>query len=118
MRYKLHSSHMAKQIAANVRRLITARGWNQQQLAEKVGVSRSAISQIVTGKVDPAFSTVQAIADELGVSVGELAGERHAGAGLSRGAIEIGAWYDSLDFRERAFAAEMFRRIFGFQVGS
>jgi transcriptional regulator with XRE-family HTH domain len=109
---------MAKQIAANARRLLRERGWNQQQLAEKVGISRSAINQIMTGKVDPAFSTVQAMADELGVSVGELAGERATGGGLSNDGRKIAEWYDSLGFHERAFANEMFRRIFGFRVGS
>lgn len=73
---RILSAEVSKQqLAANVRRIREARGLTQDELAEKVGLSRSAMGAIERAEVDTAFSTAVAIADVLGVSVSVLAGE-------------------------------------------
>ena len=46
--------------------------WNQQQLADAVGMSKQSISRIETGRHRPYLSTVKRIADALGVDPGEF----------------------------------------------
>ncbi len=45
------------------------RGYNMAELAEKVGCSRSFISQVEKGQANPSVATLKKIADALGVSV-------------------------------------------------
>lgn len=49
-----------------------AHGLNLRELASRLGVSPSLISQVETGKAKPSVSTLYAIASELGVSLDEL----------------------------------------------
>ncbi|HLY13521.1 MAG TPA: XRE family transcriptional regulator [Candidatus Limnocylindrales bacterium] len=49
-----------------------AHGLNLRELAARLGVSPSLISQVETGKAKPSVSTLYAIASELGVSLDEL----------------------------------------------
>ena len=49
-----------------------ARGLSLRDLAERLGVSSSLISQIETGRARPSVSTLYAIAAELGVSLDDL----------------------------------------------
>ena len=49
-----------------------ANGLNLRELAARLGVSPSLISQVETGKAKPSVSTLYAIASELGVSLDEL----------------------------------------------
>lgn len=49
-----------------------ARGLTLRQLAERLGVSPSMVSQIETGRASPSVSTLYAIASELDVSLDEL----------------------------------------------
>lgn len=56
-----------------VKKLREAKGWSQEQLAEKAGISRVAISLIETGKTREVLTgTVKALARALEVSVDEL----------------------------------------------
>jgi transcriptional regulator with XRE-family HTH domain len=50
----------------------TNRGMSQEELAKKVGLSISYISLIEQGKRDPPMSTVEEMADALGVPVSLL----------------------------------------------
>lgn len=53
-----------------------AAGLSQQAVAQRAGVSLSVVFQIEQGKKkDPKLSTVAALADALGMTVGELADE-------------------------------------------
>jgi transcriptional regulator with XRE-family HTH domain len=52
------------------------RGLSLRELARRLGVSPSAISQIETGKSRPSVSTLYAIVSELGMSLDELFGGR------------------------------------------
>jgi transcriptional regulator with XRE-family HTH domain len=62
-------------------------GLSLRELADRVSVSASLISQIETGRAQPSVKTLYALADELGVSVDELlfpGAERNGGAEPSR----------------------------------
>ena len=48
------------------------RGWSQEALAKKVGVSREYIARLETGKHDPPLSTLSQLARALKVRVAEL----------------------------------------------
>jgi transcriptional regulator with XRE-family HTH domain len=51
------------------------RRWQQQELAQKAGISRKYLSQIENEQVDPRFSIVQRIARVLGISLDTLGRE-------------------------------------------
>ncbi|NJS14883.1 MAG: helix-turn-helix transcriptional regulator [Sphingopyxis sp.] len=48
------------------------RNWNQQQLAEALGVSRQSVNAIETGKYDPSLPLAFRIADVFGMTIEEI----------------------------------------------
>src|SRR5581483_10456782 len=63
-------------------------GLSLRELARRLGISPSAISQIETGKSRPSVSTLYAIVSELGMSLDELfAGTNHERS-PARGKVE------------------------------
>ena len=66
----------------NLFRLRRERGLNQEQLAEKIGVSRQAVSKWETGEASPDLPNLLALADALDVSLDMLCGlaERESSA--------------------------------------
>lgn len=59
-------------ILSRIRELREAKGWGQRELAERSGVSQSAISDIENGKRDPSIKTVKKVAIALGVTILDL----------------------------------------------
>lgn len=61
-------------VALNIRRLRTSKGWTQSELAKQAGLSRPTISNIedVDALNPPSGRTLKAVADALGVNVPEL----------------------------------------------
>jgi transcriptional regulator with XRE-family HTH domain len=111
MRDALRSDEMPRSLAENLTRLIGRT--TQQEIADKVGMSRSALNKILQGRVDPRLSTVQALADVLGTPICELTGGRSETAGLSRDAQRLGLLFDGLDPAERAFLWDFVKRLYG-----
>jgi transcriptional regulator with XRE-family HTH domain len=60
-------------LAAALRRLREDRGMAQEALAFRSGISTGAIARIELEQSSPAWVTVRAIADALGVTLAELA---------------------------------------------
>lgn len=54
---------------SRLRALRTARGWTQEQLGHRVGVSRQAIIAIESGKHDPSLDLAYRIASQFGAPV-------------------------------------------------
>jgi transcriptional regulator with XRE-family HTH domain len=107
MRDTLRLADMSRTLAANLMRLIGAT--TQQEIADKVGISRSALNNILQGKVDPRLSTAQALADVLGVSISELTGEAPNGERpLSKTAMRIARVYDALEPEDQAVVKRFF----------
>lgn len=59
-------------ISENVRLLRERLGLTQKQLAEKIGVSHPRISDIENHKGEPKITTIERVAEGLGVSVLDL----------------------------------------------
>jgi transcriptional regulator with XRE-family HTH domain len=57
-----------------VRQLRLAKGLSQAELAKRAGLSREYVNKIEAGKYDPPLSTINAIAEALGVTARRLMG--------------------------------------------
>jgi transcriptional regulator with XRE-family HTH domain len=80
----------SRRLSQRLRTARMARALSLRQLASRVGVSASLISQIETGKVQPSVNTLYAVASELGLSIDDLlgsSGDRRA-AGPGCGELE------------------------------
>ena len=65
---------MAQSIGANIKAVRRALGLNQEDLAEKLGLTQANISRIEASVKGPSAETLLAIADALGCDVRELMG--------------------------------------------
>jgi len=61
--------------AATLKAQMQAQGINQTQLAAAIGLSKSAVSQLVNGVTNPSKPTLELLAAALGCTVGELTSE-------------------------------------------
>jgi len=68
-------------VGALIRRERQRQGLSLRELARRVGVSASMLSQVETDRTRPSVSTIYAIATELGISIDALLSDRDA-AGL------------------------------------
>lgn len=66
-----------------LRRVRTARGFSQEELAEKAELHRNFISLVERGKTKPALDSIFALADALGVRASDLIAEAEGIAGLA-----------------------------------
>jgi transcriptional regulator with XRE-family HTH domain len=64
--------NIAKRFGKRVRELRKDRKLSQERLAEKTDLDRSFMSGVERGVENPTLYTIQAIADGLGTTVGEL----------------------------------------------
>lgn len=62
-------------IGENVKRIMTEKRIKQNELARMIGMSSSGISTALAPNANPRESTIRAIAQALGCSIGELFGE-------------------------------------------
>lgn len=53
----------------NLRALRAERGWSQQDLAERLGVSRQSVNAIETGKYDPSLPLAFKLSDVFGLAI-------------------------------------------------
>lgn len=56
----------------NLAEIRKVKGWSQQELADKSGVSQTYISELEANKKQPTVPIAQKLALALGVSIGEL----------------------------------------------
>ena len=61
-----------KKLAERIKMLRKERGLTQGQLAEKLGTNHTAVVRMEKGGQDSRISSLLAVADALGVSIGEL----------------------------------------------
>ena len=59
-------------VAANVRRLRHGKGWTQEDLAERVGLSARYVGQIERAQASMSVTVLGRMADALKVDAGEL----------------------------------------------
>ena len=59
-------------LGQNVRRLREAKGWSQEDYADRAGIHRTYVSDIERGRRNPTIAVVEKLAAPLGVTPGEL----------------------------------------------
>jgi transcriptional regulator with XRE-family HTH domain len=64
-----------KIVGVNIKRLREEKGISLRDLARRVGVTASFLSQVETAKTSPSLATLKKIADSLETTVGNLVGE-------------------------------------------
>lgn len=62
-------------------------GYTQEQLAEKVGVSRAAIARYEAGEIEPSLKTLMLLSDALNSSTDALLGRERPGSAFPKGEI-------------------------------
>lgn len=65
-----------------LRKLFSDREWNVNELAERAGLSRGAVSRHLNGKVDPDFATWKKYAGAFGLDIDQFDHMRKGGGGL------------------------------------
>jgi len=63
---------LRERLSMRLKQFREARGWTQEQLAEKAGFSRAYIARLEIGRHDPTLSTLEKLAKALRVTVGKL----------------------------------------------
>lgn len=59
-------------LGRNVRRLREAKGWSQEDYADRAGIHRTYVSDIERGRRNPTITVVEKLAAPLGVKAGGL----------------------------------------------
>jgi len=72
MWYTLFMEDYSKKLGENLKRIRTGKGVTQIEIAKKLAVNRSFVSNIENGKTNPTLSTITNLANVLGVPVNEL----------------------------------------------
>ncbi|MBC2667196.1 helix-turn-helix transcriptional regulator [Novosphingobium flavum] len=59
-------------LGRNVRALREAKGWSQEDYADRAGIHRTYVSDIERGRRNPTITVVEKLAEPLGVTAGAL----------------------------------------------
>jgi transcriptional regulator with XRE-family HTH domain len=59
-------------LGRNVRQLREAKGWSQEDYADRAGIHRTYVSDIERGRRNPTITVVEKLAQPLGVATGSL----------------------------------------------
>ena len=59
-------------LGSNVRRLRVAKGWSQEDYADRAGIHRTYVSDIERGRRNPTVTVVEKLAKPFEVSAGSL----------------------------------------------
>lgn len=94
---------------AILRRLRTEAQWTQPELAQRLGISRSAVSMYELGAREPDFETLEAMAELFQVDMNTLLGKEKVPAGsgehqVSDEMLKFALWGDSADIDEQDLA--------------
>ncbi len=65
-----------RQLARNLKRLRTDKGWSQEELADQAGLHRTYVSGVERGVRNPTITIVATLAKALGVQPAELLAAR------------------------------------------
>ena len=82
---KDNDANLRERIRGNIKEYMDVRGLNQKELADKTGISTSAISAYINGARTPRPDQLDAIAKALHISVGDLTDHSGIGAGYESG---------------------------------
>lgn len=68
-------------LAYNIEQALTRCGWQQQDLADSLGVHPSSLSRTLSGKNSPRLVLIERMAEELGIDVVDLLAPIPTGSG-------------------------------------
>jgi len=71
-RYTVFMTEDVKKLGENIKRIRTKKNITQVEIAKKLGVNRSFVSNLENAKTNPTLSTITNLAQALGVSTNEL----------------------------------------------
>lgn len=103
-----------RDIGARIRTAREDQGWTQDQLAEAVGVSRSAVAQWETGRAGQVTTNLTRVAGALGVGVEYLMygrDPRAAGKAYSGDELAVLRLYRECSAEDRQLVLRMARRL-------
>ena len=66
------SSDICVQLGEHIRELRNAKGWTQFEMSERVGIDRSYLAEIETGKIEICLRNLDLIAKGLGIEAWRL----------------------------------------------
>lgn len=64
-----------KEIGRNIKKFITYKGLNQQEISDKVGITQAMLSRYITGTSIPGVDKLNRLANVLDCRVGDLIGD-------------------------------------------
>ena len=75
-------TQILRQLAERIKTLREARGWTQEQLAERAAMQRSYLADLELGRRNPSVRTLVKVANAFGIAVAELleGGRKERGA--------------------------------------
>jgi transcriptional regulator with XRE-family HTH domain len=65
-------TQILRQLADRIRELRDAKGWTQEQLADRAAMQRSYLGDLELGRRNPSVRTLVKLANALGIAVSEL----------------------------------------------
>ena len=68
---------ICQRLGRNVRGLREAKGWSQEDYADRAGIHRTYVSDIERGKRNPTISVVEKLAGPFDIDTSELLAPRH-----------------------------------------
>lgn len=69
--------NICQRLGRNVRALREAKGWSQEDYADRAGIHRTYVSDIERGKRNPTISVVEKLAAPFDIDTSELFAPRH-----------------------------------------
>lgn len=66
------SNDICEQFGKRLRQLRTKQGWSQEELAYRVGMDVSYLSEVENGRKEPCLRKIQELAQGLGVTLSKL----------------------------------------------
>mgnify|MGYP001603572841 CR=1 FL=1 len=68
----MHSKDSSKKLGINLKKLRLKKKMSQGDISRKLGLDRAYISSIENGRMNPTLSTLEKLADAIGVNSSEL----------------------------------------------
>ena len=68
----MHKENSSKRLGENLKKLRTKKKMSQGDISRKLGVDRAYISSIENGRMNPTLSTLEKLAEAIGVNSSEL----------------------------------------------
>ncbi len=68
----MHKADSSKKLGINLKKLRTKKKMSQGDISRKLGVDRAYISSIENGRMNPTLSTLEKLAEAIGVNSSEL----------------------------------------------